>query len=356
MPAISLLVPIYNVEDYLQECLASAQKQSFEDIEVICLNDGSTDGSREIIQQFVDADDRFQVIDKRNTGYGNSMNIGLSMAQGEYVGILESDDIMYPDALETLFAAARTCSAQVAKGNFNFYWSKPQPRDEFFWAVPKDQLGSSIDPHKHTEIFYLKPSIWSAIYRADFLRTNHVRFLETPGASYQDAGFNFKVWASADNVIFVEDPIIRYRQDNEASSVNSPNKVFCVCDEYAEMERYLRARPLLRRDLEAVKNRMKFDSYLWNYDRLSDDLKPVFLNRVSGELKADIDAGTMDMDLFTVSEEADLRAMATDPKAFMESRDRHAQPGKLNTFMRYYRLGGFPLIAKLVAAKATGRA
>lgn len=356
MPAISVLVPIYNVEKYLKECLDSLQAQTFEDIEVVCINDGSTDSSREIVQEYLDSDSRFNVVDKKNTGYGNSMNIGLAMAQGEYVGILESDDIMYPDALGMLFNAARAHSAQVAKGNFNFYWSRPKPRDEFFWAVPEGQTDRSVNPHEQTEIFYLKPSIWSAIYRADFLRLKGVGFLETPGASYQDAGFNFKVWASADNVVFIQDPIIRYRQDNEASSVNSPKKVFCVCDEYAEMERFLRADPLLRRELEPVKNRMKFDSYLWNYDRLSDELKPVFLNRVSGELKADIDAGTMDFNLFSVSEEADLRAMATDPAAFMQSREKDAAPGKLHTFMRYYRLGGAPLVGKLLASKIRRKA
>lgn len=351
MPAISVLVPIYNVEKYLAECLDSLQAQTFEDFEVICINDGSTDSSREIVQGYLDSDSRFTVVDKKNTGYGNSMNIGLAMAQGEYVGILESDDIMYPDSLGMLFNAARAHSAQVAKGNFDYYWSQPEERTEHCWAVPQDQVGKPVNPREQRDIFFLPPSIWAALYRAEFLRRNKVAFLETPGASFQDAGFAFKTWASADRVTFIEDPIIRYRQDNESSSINNPDKMFCVCDEYAEMERFLRADPLVRRDLEGVKNRMKFASYLWMYDRLSDDLKPVFLNRVSGELKADIDAGTMDFSLFSVSEEADVRAMATDVGAFAQSRAKDAQPGKIHTFMRYYRLGGMSLVGKLLASK-----
>lgn len=70
-----------------------------------------------------------------------------------------------------------------------------------------------------------------------------MRFLETPGASYQDAGFAFKVWASAERAAFNATQILRYREDNEASSVNSPGKVYCVCDEYAEMQSWLDARP-----------------------------------------------------------------------------------------------------------------
>jgi glycosyltransferase involved in cell wall biosynthesis len=356
MPAISLLVPIYNVERYLRACLDSAANQTFRDLEIICINDGSTDGSRDIVQEYLDADDRFRVIDKPNTGYGNSMNCGLAEATGDYIAILESDDIMYPRSLEILFNAAQEHDVQVAKGPFNFYWSTPEERDEFFWAVPEDQVGKVVNPSEHTEIFYLKPSIWSALYRADFLRDAGIAFLETPGASYQDASFNFKVWASADRVTFLGEPILRYRQDNEASSVNSPNKVFCVCDEYEEMERFLRAHPLKRKELEGVKNRMKFDSYLWNYDRLSDDLRAQFLARASKELASDIQTGVMDMSLFSVSEEADLRAMAYQPEAFAASRGALAQPGKLNTLRRYYRLGGVPLVGKLVASKLKGRA
>ena len=79
-PTVSLLVPIYNVERYLRECLDSARAQTLDDIEVICINDGSTDGSRAIIQEYLDADPRFRVIDKANSGYGASMNMGLEAA------------------------------------------------------------------------------------------------------------------------------------------------------------------------------------------------------------------------------------------------------------------------------------
>lgn len=75
--AISILVPIYNVEKYLHQCLDSLQAQTFSNFEVICINDGSTDGSRQIIQEYLDKDERFTVIDKPNSGYGSSMNQGL---------------------------------------------------------------------------------------------------------------------------------------------------------------------------------------------------------------------------------------------------------------------------------------
>ena len=100
-PLVSVLVPICNVERYLDQCLESARMQTLKDIEVICINDGSTDGSLDIINSYVNRDPRFKVIDKPNSGYGDSMNKGLEMASGKYVSILESDDFLDPEALES---------------------------------------------------------------------------------------------------------------------------------------------------------------------------------------------------------------------------------------------------------------
>ena len=120
-PVLSLLVPIYNVERYLRECLDSAVAQTLEDIEIICINDGSTDNSPAIIREYMERDARVKMIDKANSGYGDSMNRGLEMARGKYVGILESDDFMAPDALEKLVAAAERFNTDFAKANFDFY-------------------------------------------------------------------------------------------------------------------------------------------------------------------------------------------------------------------------------------------
>ena len=92
MPQISVLVPVYNVECYLEQCLESLVKQSFKDIEMICVDDGSTDCSGLILDRYAASDSRIRVIHKQNTGYGDSMNVALDCARGEYIAILESDD------------------------------------------------------------------------------------------------------------------------------------------------------------------------------------------------------------------------------------------------------------------------
>lgn len=350
-PKVSVLVPICNVERYLEECLDSLAAQSFTDFEVLCINDGSTDGSRAIIQSYMDADERFRVIDKPNSGYGASMNMGLANAIGEYIAILESDDFFEPNALELLVDAAERNQSDVVKADFYLYWSTPQERDELFRIVDEQEVGRTMRPIDDLAIFFRKPSIWSALYRSSFLRDNGIDFLETPGASYQDAGFNFKVWASAARATFIADPILHYRQDNEKSSVNSAAKVYCVCDEYASMTSFVNDRLDGDQRLMGILECMKFDSYMWNYDRLSGDLRGDFIVRTSSEFADDLDKGLVDFRLFDPWTAADLRLLASDPERFCELHERAAGGGALGTVRRLLALGGPALVLKTVAHK-----
>ena len=355
-PEVSVLIPIYNVERYLEKCLASLADQTFGDFEAICLNDGSTDGSRAIIQRFLDADSRFRVIDKENSGYGDSMNRGLDAARGRYVAILESDDFFEPCALAVLHEAAEKNQAEVVKANFYLYWSRPEERRELFRVVDEAEAGHVLRPIDDLAVFFRKPSIWSALYRRDFLASNGIRFLETPGASYQDSGFNFKVWASARRAAFLSEPVLNYRQDNEGSSVNNPGKVFCVCDEYASMEEFVRGRGGAdERALLGILQRMKLDSYLWNYDRLAPELRPAFVSRAAGEFGAALERGEVDLTLFEPAAEADLRAMVADPAAFCAKRDAAASSGALGALGRYLRMGGPALVASIIWFRLFGR-
>ena len=355
-PEVSVLVPIYNVEKYLEQCLASLSAQTFGDFEAICVNDGSTDGSRAIIQRFLDADPRFRVIDKPNSGYGASMNRGLDAARGRYVAILESDDFLEPGALEALHATAERTGADVVKADFYLYWSAPEERRERFGIVDEREAGQTLAPLDDFAIFFRKPSIWSALYRRSFLEAGGIRFLETPGASYQDAGFNFKVWACAERASFLADPVLNYRQDNEASSVASPGKVFCVCDEYASMEEFVRSRGGSReRVLLGILQRMKLDSYLWNYDRLAPELRPAFARRAAAEFSAALAEGTVDLALFEPTARAELDALVADPAAFCAGRDAVAGAGTLAALRRYLRLGGLSLVARVAWFRLFGR-
>lgn len=323
-PAISVLVPIYNVEQYLDECLASLAVQTLTDFEVICINDGSTDGSRDIIEKYLTADPRFSVIDKPNSGYGASMNQGMDAARGEFIAILESDDFMEPTGLAQLYEAATTLDVDVAKANFWMYWSTPTERNELHQAFWPKQCGKVVDPAEATEIFHVKPSIWSAIYRRSFLVEHGIRFLETPGASFQDLGFTFKVWASTRRVTYVYEPIVHYRQDNENSSVNSMGKVDAVFNEYAEIGRWLDERPELRDRFATVKSAMMYDSCIWNYERVADKHKLELLGLTREAFLAEQKAGTIDLREFDPWKLTGLQTILTSPSLFHAEQSKRA--------------------------------
>lgn len=295
MAKVSIVVPIYNVEKYLRQCLDSIVNQTLKDIEIICVNDGSKDSSTDIINEYVAKDPRVKAIHKENSGYGNSMNRGFDMATGEYIGIVESDDYAELDMFEKLYNCAKENDLDACKSGFFYYYSVPTDKSTPAPIASKVMCSKVFCPRddfkslrEQIEFYNIKPTIWSAIYKKDFIRNNNIRFNETPGASFQDASFNFKIWALADRVKLMEDCFLHYRQDNENSSVNSSGKVFCVCDEYAEIERFLNEHIELKGKLEIVKNALKFNSYMWNYGRLSEEKAHEFLLVASEEFKRDM--------------------------------------------------------------------
>lgn len=344
-PKISVLVPIYNVERYLKQCLASLSVQTFRDFEVVCINDGSTDGSLSIIEEFMAADPRFRVINKYNSGYGASMNRGIAEARGDYIAILESDDFFIPTALELLYDAACEHDVEVAKANYWFHWSKPAVRDVPIKVIDVEMADHVLDPQEEPAIYLAIPSIWSALYRRSFLQDNDITFLETPGASFQDMGFNFKVWAFARRVYLIQDEILHYRQDNEASSVNDQSKVFCVCTEFEEIERIQADLPNAT-ELAPIVFRMKYDSYLWNYQRLSKPLRKKFLNRMVEELAQGVAAGDYDPALFGSWQRRNLDLLLADPIRFMEIFPEN--PTKVARAWYYFKLGGPKAILDIV--------
>ena len=192
MPKISVLVPIYNVEKYLEECLESIISQTLQDIEVICINDGSTDGSLKIIKKYAKNDPRFVIINKKNSGYGDSMNRGLAKATGEYIGIVESDDWVEKDMFESLYSLAKENEAEVVKSNFYNYFTSPEKshiNGTVARIVHPNEVGKIIDTTVSHHIIWQQPCIWTAIYKKDFLDNYNIRFLPSPGASYQDFGY-----------------------------------------------------------------------------------------------------------------------------------------------------------------------
>lgn len=318
---VSIIVPVYNVERYLRECLDSLKNQTLEDIEVICVDDGSTDGSLAILREYEASDSRFKVITKPNAGYGNSMNLGFAAAGAEYVGVLESDDFCTPDMCETLYRKACEYDADIVRSNIELYWSAPKERTELVRYVEPEECDKPFDPRVQKRCFLLPPALCCMIVRRSIIVDNGLRLLETPGASYQDTSFSFKLWACARKAVMTFEAFVRYRQDNESSSINRSDKLYCVPEEYREIERFLLEDEARFGSLLSLMERRKFGAYLWNYDRIAPESHLEFAEFVSREFSEARERSLLDSELFSSEEWSDLILLMDDPSRFVERMD-----------------------------------
>lgn len=287
IPKVSVITPMYNQkENYLRKCLDSLKKQSLKEIEFIIVNDGSTDQSCiKVCEEYIKNDKRFKLINQNNGGMGKAYNTGIKNALGEYIGFLESDDWAEPNMYEKLYEKAKENNVDIVKSDFYFYREVPTESNEYYCNYKPDEYNSVIDPLCNHEIFWKLPSCWSAIYRAKFIKDNNILYNETPGASYQDTSFAFIVFAKAKSFYYMSEAFVHYRIDNEASSVKSKNKIYCICDEFKFIEKFLEINPQIEEKLVYLKNYLKYYLYLWNLKRLDAKYRFQFLMHYSKEFK-----------------------------------------------------------------------
>ncbi len=291
MKKISILVPCCNVEQYIRQCLDSIQKQTYTNIEVICINDGSTDSTGAIIDEYVAIDPRFKAIHKKNSGYGDSMNIGLDTCSGDYIGIVESDDWIEPNMYETLLSKAERYDLDLVRCLWKEGPTGTENTDEIKW-IKKNQV---VRPLDEPGIFCQAPAIWASLYRKDLLNEGRtVRFLPTPGASYQDTSFAFKVYTKSQKFMMLDVALHHYRV-NPASSVSSKGKVFCINDEWEEIFRWICEDSNLRQKFSTlnVLAEVIYGGLIWNYNRLTPIRRLWFLRRASKFLKQVNEAGIL---------------------------------------------------------------
>ncbi|WP_158539847.1 glycosyltransferase [Gordonibacter sp. 28C] len=233
---ISVIIPVYNAAAYLHQCLSSIVR-SFVDVEILCINDGSTDKSLAIMRAAATHDERITVIDKPNEGYGATLNKGIAEAHGKYIAILEPDDYLEGDMFSSLFGLAEregfpdvVKSAYQSIGNANDdqgahcgYWKRIKPPNQPFCIEDAPLL------------LRYHPSIWSAIYRRDFLVENGIRFKEVPGAGWVDNPFLMETLLKAKSISYTDNSFYRYRDEREGSSSSSLGDFRIPLDRWNEM-------------------------------------------------------------------------------------------------------------------------
>ena len=322
-PKVSVIVPIYNVEGYLTQALDSLAAQTLADIEVICVDDGSTDGSLLIAKQRELDDPRFVVVCKPNGGYGSAMNVGLDAARGRYVGILEPDDYVLPRMFESLYRAAEAHRAQIAKADFYRFVGDGDEQQR--WLNPVGTWDDTdlhnynrvICPVEEQEMFTYIMNTWCGIYRTDFLREHGIRHNETPGASFQDNGFWFMGYAHCERLVIIREPGYMNRRDNPGSSVKDRGKSMACRNEYLLMyERLHGEEPELFARLSSTFWFKYMQNVTATLDRVDEGLWAEVLAAAQEDLGAAVERGEIDFEAIPAEEAADIRGMVDDPLAY----------------------------------------
>ena len=287
MCKVSVLTPVYNVKTYLRQCLDSLVAQTLDDIEFICIDDGSTDGCSEILDAYAEKDARFRVIHKTNSGYGASMNVGLRAARGEYIGIVESDDFAEPEMFAELLAAAEEHQAEIVKSNFYDYGTETGSRfHELLAGCPYGVLCSAqtVPRLLQTDCY-----IWTSMYRKDFLERHGIWFRETPGAAYQDVSFYMRTVVSAQRMFLLKKAYLHYRRDHATASVKQKGwrvaKLFR--DEFCAFWDYLREQEadVQRAGAAAASNMWRIYKAA-GWEKVQRVERPVFAALLAHDLKA----------------------------------------------------------------------
>ena len=319
MAKVSIIIPTYNVEMYLVECMESVIHQTLKDIEIICINDGSTDGSLEILKSYAQKDDRIVLVDKENGGYGIAMNIGLEKATGEYIGIVEPDDFVKLDMYESLYQIAKDNDLDFVKADF--YRFKRTDEDDMNMVYNRlsknpEDYNKVFNPSEDTEAIRYIMNTWSGIYKKEFIEKHHIRHNETPGASFQDNGFWFQTFIFATRAMIVDKPYYMNRRDNPNSSVHNREKVYCMNIEYDHIREILMEHPVLWERFKGMYWYKKYNNYIGTIRRIGMEYRREFVERFSAEFKRGLEKKELDPSVFSVAAWKKIQVVAAEPDTF----------------------------------------
>lgn len=204
-PLISVVIPVYNVEDYISECVQSIVQQSYKNLEIILVNDGSMDNSILKVSEILVSDDRCRVINKENGGLSDARNAGLNIVTGEYVCFIDSDDYLEKNFIQNLYEASNNsdivrASFRDTEGNIPKGWIADMPME--LTLDGREALKMLLD--NNTSF-----AVWSSLFKVSFLKENRLGFQK--GILLEDGDFTTRAYLKAETVTFINDKGYRYR-------------------------------------------------------------------------------------------------------------------------------------------------
>lgn len=221
-PLISIIVPVYNVEKYIAQCLDSLINQSYSNIEIICVNDGSPDNSAEIIKEYVSKDSRVNLFSKENGGLSSARNFGLSKAKGEFIMFVDSDDWIDTNMISKMFEYKKEIDLYCCSYD-RIFENTSKPRDlKLDGLYPADKIQKRIvgltgdelsDPSQADSLV----TACAKIYRRSIIDENNIEFIDTKKIGTEDAFFNIQYLNYSESVFLINKAFYFYRRTNEES-------------------------------------------------------------------------------------------------------------------------------------------
>lgn len=274
MPKVSIILPIYNVENYLRKCIDSVLAQTLEDIEVILATDGP-ESCDKICEEYASKDSRVKIV-MHPGSYGKAFNKSLEIATGEYIGIVETDDWLDLTMYEKMYNKAKLENADVVKCGFWFAFDDENKN----FTVLYDEYEEVLDINKQQKFLSSQPSVWSGIYKKDFLLKNNMQMIEKR-QSFIDVPFHYESICKAKKYVLIKEPLYYYYQDNANQTVQNV-KV------YDGLNSEMHGIKLVGEYFNNLKEGMIYSTALhlkWNYDRLNKTDKKEFIKEANKFVK-----------------------------------------------------------------------
>ncbi|MCR5420818.1 MAG: glycosyltransferase, partial [Lachnospiraceae bacterium] len=224
---ISVIIPVYNVKPYIERCLDSVINQSYKDLDIIVVDDGSNDGSESICEEYQKKDSRISVLHQQNSGLSVARNSGLDIARGEWVTFLDSDDWIEPSMYQTLLELSTTYNADISScATLRIIDGKPEER-QFDGAVREFNFNQMIEGLISGE--YVRFEVWNKLWRRSLI--GDLRFKK--GQISEDVYFDFQAFSKANMLVHINRPLHNYVV-NRPGSTNTSFKIarLCIFDEF----------------------------------------------------------------------------------------------------------------------------